>query len=111
MPMCWCLFTGDDAMCAEYIPSKLYEYLWMQRPILATVHNNPQMAQLIREQGRRCAECSLENGGRSTDASTPPYQTPLIQLWERWKINGLPGTGKPYTVRDRRFDATANRLG
>jgi hypothetical protein len=88
------LVHGDDAMCAEYIPSKLYEYLWMQRPILATVHNNPQMAQLIREQGHQVAECSLENGGRSTHASTA-LSDALIQLWERWKINGLPDIGKP----------------
>jgi hypothetical protein len=52
------------------------------------------MAQLIREQGHQVAECSLENGGRSTHASTA-LSDALIQLWERWKINGLPDIGKP----------------
>jgi hypothetical protein len=88
------LVHGEDAMCAEYIPSKLYEYLWMQRPILATSHDNPQMAQLIRDQGHQVAECSLQNGGRSTNAS-PALSEALIQLWERWKLHGLPDTGKP----------------
>jgi len=88
------LVHGEDAMCAEYIPSKLYEYLWMQRPILATSHDNPQMAQLIRDQGHQVAECSLQNGGRSTNAS-PALSEALIQLWERWKHRGLPDTGKP----------------
>jgi hypothetical protein len=88
------LVHGDDAMCAEYIPSKLYEYLWMQRPILATVHNNPQMAQLIRDQGHQAAECSLENGGRSTAVSAVLSEA-LFQLWKRWKMSGLPDTGKP----------------
>ncbi|NBW49217.1 MAG: glycosyltransferase [Betaproteobacteria bacterium] len=41
------LLHGTEPICAEYIPSKLYEYLWMQRPIVATVHGNPQMAQML----------------------------------------------------------------
>jgi len=41
------LLHGTDPICAEYIPSKLYEYLWMQRPILALVHQNPQMAAML----------------------------------------------------------------
>ncbi|QDL54292.1 glycosyltransferase family 4 protein [Rhodoferax aquaticus] len=45
------LLHGTEAICAEYIPSKLYEYLWMQRPILATVHGNPQMEVLLQKQG------------------------------------------------------------
>jgi hypothetical protein len=93
------LVHGDDAMCSEYIPSKLYEYLWMRRPILATVHNNPQMARLIREQGHQVAECSLENGGRSTDVSAALSKA-LTQLWTRWKIMGLPDivSPRPYTT-------------
>lgn len=42
------LLHGEDPICAEYIPSKLYEYLWMQRPILAIVHENQQMVEIIR---------------------------------------------------------------
>jgi hypothetical protein len=41
------LLHGTDSICSEYIPSKLYEYLWMQRPILALVHENPQMAAML----------------------------------------------------------------
>ena len=44
------LLHGIEPICAEYIPSKMYEYLWMQRPILALVHRNPQMANLLRKQ-------------------------------------------------------------
>jgi hypothetical protein len=35
--------------CEEYIPSKMYEYLWTQRPILALVWHNPQMERMLRE--------------------------------------------------------------
>jgi hypothetical protein len=41
------LLHGTNEMCTEYIPSKLFEYLWMQRPILALVHQNPQMATML----------------------------------------------------------------
>lgn len=41
------LLHGHEAICAEYIPSKTYEYLWMQRPILAVVHQNPQMKKIL----------------------------------------------------------------
>jgi glycosyltransferase involved in cell wall biosynthesis len=50
------LLHGTEPICAEYIPSKLYEYLWIQRPILATVHNNPQMFSLLRTQGHIAVE-------------------------------------------------------
>ena len=52
------LLHGEDPICAEYIPSKLYEYLWVCRPILALVHDNPQMAAILGSQGHR-AICSL----------------------------------------------------
>ena len=45
------LLHGIEPICAEYIPSKMYEYLWMQRPILALVHRNPQMAAIVRGMG------------------------------------------------------------
>ncbi|MDT7521936.1 glycosyltransferase [Rhodoferax sp. TBRC 17198] len=50
------LLHGTEPICAEYIPSKLYEYLWMQRPILATVYGNPQMSELIGCAGQRAVE-------------------------------------------------------
>lgn len=45
------LIHGDEPICAEYIPSKLYEYLWMQRPILAQVHVNAQMVEILQTNG------------------------------------------------------------
>lgn len=41
------LLHGDHEVCAEYIPSKLYEYWWAGRPILAITHQNPQMDKMI----------------------------------------------------------------
>lgn len=92
------LVHGDDAMCAEYIPSKLYEYLWMQRPIVATVHDNPQMAALLRQQGHWVSEMPLSEGG---SVQTAPELARIIQtLWHEWKTKGLPDSGRvtPYTT-------------
>ncbi len=92
------LVHGDDAMCAEYIPSKLYEYLWMRRPIIATVHDNPQMASLIRDEGHWVAESPLQSGGSIQTAA--PLANVLRQLWHRWQAEGLSDTVRitPYTT-------------
>jgi hypothetical protein len=94
------LVHGDDPMCAEYMPSKMYEYLWMQRPLLVTVHDNPQMAALIRAEGHQVAECSILGSGRSTDTA-PQLKDMLLQLWQGWKSTGLPDSGRvtPYTTQ------------
>jgi hypothetical protein len=91
---------GDDPMCSEYIPSKLYEYLWMQRPILATVHDNTQMASLIRDMGHQVAECTLTHGGKSTDASEQLCDM-IFTLCQRWKQFDLPDLSSitPYTTQ------------
>jgi hypothetical protein len=90
------LLHGEDAICAEYIPSKLYEYLWMQRPILAVVHRNPQMADLIRGQGHVVA-CSDGNDVPVSDVLTGA----LEQLFDRWQAVGLVDNAQfsPFTTQ------------
>lgn len=41
------LLHGDYEGCSEYIPSKLYEYWWSDRPVIACTYINPQLDQLI----------------------------------------------------------------
>jgi len=43
------LLHGNDEWCAEYIPSKFYEYLWAGRPIWGITHRNPQLDQMLEE--------------------------------------------------------------
>lgn len=83
------LLHGTEPICAEYIPSKLYEYLWMQRPILATVNCNPQMASLLRTQGHDV----VEDGDSVTNT--------LLNLLDRWMSTGLPDNDRisPYTMQ------------
>ena len=75
------LLHGTEPICAEYIPSKLYEYLWMQRPILATVHSNSQMAKLLQEQEHTV----VEDGG--------DMAVSLYGLLEAWQKSLLPDSG------------------
>lgn len=49
---CLLLLHGEDpSFCREYIPSKLYEYFWVNRPILALVFENPLLEKLVSEHG------------------------------------------------------------
>lgn len=48
---CLLLVHGTISDCREYIPSKLYEYLWTGRPVIALTYQNPQLDQLVLEHG------------------------------------------------------------
>jgi glycosyltransferase involved in cell wall biosynthesis len=88
------LLHGLEPICSEYIPSKLYEYLWMQRPILATAHLNSQMAKIIKCEGHKVVETSEKNLGANRLAEE------LVLQYQRWKLNGLPDNGRhsPFTT-------------
>ena len=46
---CLLLVHGNIEDCREYIPSKLYEYLWAGRPIIALTYKNPQLNRMLAE--------------------------------------------------------------
>ena len=48
---CLLLLHGKEPFCEEYIPSKLYEYAWARRPILALTWKNPQLDGLLVKAG------------------------------------------------------------
>jgi hypothetical protein len=107
------LIHGEEAICEEYIPSKLYEYLWMRRPILAQVHRNPQMVGMLRDLHHRVVET-----GRDADDKDHPGKAiaDCIQsYWLEWRQTALPDRGltSPYTTQSavdalRSFVATAS---
>jgi hypothetical protein len=77
----------------------VYEYLWMQRPILATVHDNPQMADILRGHGHWVTQSSLHAGG--SELAAPEMAQHLKALWLQWRESGLPDSGRisPYTTQ------------
>ena len=73
------LLHGNDEWCAEYIPSKLYDYLWTGRPIWGITHRNPQLDQMLLE---RSAYLSPQN---DIDA----VELALERIWLDWKKHQL----------------------
>jgi glycosyltransferase involved in cell wall biosynthesis len=84
------LLHGTRPFCEEYIPSKLYEYLWTERPILGLTWRNPQLDGLLRAMGHRAV--AADDPAAVRDA--------LGALLERWDRNDLTDSGvaSPYTV-------------
>ena len=87
---CLLLLHGTVPFCEEYIPSKMYEYLWTQRPILALVWHNPQMEHMLRELGHWAVNAD----------DTEEIATTLEELYARWVKNDLADSDKstPYTT-------------
>ena len=90
------LLHGQEPICAEYMPSKMYEYLWMQRPILATVHHNPQMNDILIDMGHRVVNTSHQ----SADETAQALARHLQDLLAHWAATGLADSGltSPYTT-------------
>jgi len=76
---CLLLTHGHIPECAEYIPSKLYEYFWAQRPIFGMTQHNTQINQLIRERQGYVAE--------STDIDA--ITTSITQIYQDWRNGSL----------------------
>lgn len=82
---CLLLLHGTITVCEEYIPSKMYEYLWTQRPILALVWHNSQMEHMLHELGHWAV--------KSDDVESVALA--LDELSTHWKNDDLPDSGKP----------------
>jgi glycosyltransferase involved in cell wall biosynthesis len=93
------LLHGVEPICAEYIPSKMYEYLWMQRPILALVHLNPQMAALVRGMGHLVIETGVVLANTACIADQADTAIALCAVLQRlvtqWSNGTLSDRGEP----------------
>jgi hypothetical protein len=87
---CLLLLHGTVPFCEEYIPSKMFEYLWTQRPILALVWHNPQMEEMLRKMGHWAI----------TADDVDAIATALEELHARWLQKDLADSGipSPYTT-------------
>jgi len=84
------LLHGNDEWCAEYIPSKFYEYLWADRPIWGITHRNPQLDQMLSERG---AYLSHEGDSEGINMA-------LERIWLDWEQKRLSSpVGQPIGVR------------
>lgn len=84
------LLHGNDEWCAEYIPSKFYEYLWANRPIWGITHRNTQLDEMLSERG---AYLSIQDNAAGINIA-------LERIWLDWEQKRLSSPmGKPIGVR------------
>jgi len=86
------LLHGSDPFCEEYIPSKLFEYLWTKRPVLGLVWQNPQLEHILNER-RQVVVNALD---------VVDLQEKLLEIFRKWEANELIDNPKPapFTVED-----------
>jgi hypothetical protein len=83
------LLHGIGEECAEYIPSKLYDYLWTGRPIWAVTHRNPQLDEIL----------SARNAYLSASTDDAGIAQTLEKIWLDWQQKNLkPAIGSPIGV-------------
>ena len=73
------LLHGNDEWCAEYIPSKFYDYLWSGRPIWGITHRNPQLNQMLLDR----------NSYLSADGDAQGIAMALERIWLDWQKKEL----------------------
>jgi glycosyltransferase involved in cell wall biosynthesis len=85
------LLHGVEPICAEYIPSKMYEYLWMQRPVLALVHRNSQMTHVLEDLGHFVIQTGEAAAMQTADSAPLALSVALDGLLSTWSgPAGLP---------------------
>jgi len=73
------LLHGNDEWCAEYIPSKFYDYLWTGRPIWGITHRNPQLDQMLLDRGAYL----------SAEGDSDGISMALEKIWLDWQFKRL----------------------
>jgi hypothetical protein len=73
------LIHGNSPFCEEYIPSKFYDYLWAQRPILAITHRNQQLDKLVEDY----------HGWHVPEGDTEQLLKTISEVWLRWQRDEL----------------------
>jgi hypothetical protein len=85
------LLHGHLPRCAEYIPSKIYEYFWARRLVFALVHMNEELSGLVRQYG-----------GIVVPSTNPQAIAGGLEvLWSRWRDGQLsPASTAPISAWD-----------
>jgi glycosyltransferase involved in cell wall biosynthesis len=85
------LLHGNYEWCAEYIPSKLYDYAWAQRPMLALTNRNQFLDELLMGYSAYIA--------KTLDINSIADQLEIIWLdWQKKQLREVPF--KPVRVEE-----------
>lgn len=74
------LLHGSNSSTLEYIPSKLYEYLLVKRPILGLTDPDSELGKILRDSGHLTIDADNHH---SVEAA-------LIRIIKQWQLGGLP---------------------
>jgi glycosyltransferase involved in cell wall biosynthesis len=83
---------GSGLICEEYVPSKVYEYLLTDRPVLALTSATSELGRIVLECGHRVADPDDAAAVREELAE-------YIKQWENGAVDGILRES-PYTVRN-----------
>jgi len=85
------MLHGDYEWCAEYIPSKMYDYFWAYRPIWGITNRNPELDHILIER----------NHYLSHTLDQQSILTTLELIWQDWNQQQLHQiTGDPIKPQD-----------
>jgi len=85
------MLHGDYEWCAEYIPSKMYDYFWAYRPIWGITNRNPELDRILTER----------NHYLSHTLDQPSILNALVLIWQGWNQQQLHDPiGDPITPQD-----------
>ena len=94
---CLLAMHGSVPECSEYIPSKMYDYFWAKRPVLALTHRNAQLDRLV-----------AEHGGTAVDTLAPEAIVRAIgELHAAWQAGAI---DQPVSVPPIGVDSAVRRI-
>lgn len=93
------MMHGQVPECPEYIPSKLYDYFWARRPVLAFTWRNAQLDALVHEHGGVAVPT---DDAAAIDAA-------IEAAYERWLGDDLPEIHTPPLSVQAAVDAIVAR--
>lgn len=97
-----CLLMVHGALedCREYIPSKVYEYFWAGRPIIALTYQNPQLDSMMKERNNYVTPYDRDD----------QIVELLAKAYTDWKSNQLPQSTVQAIGTGQAVDAILNEL-
>lgn len=98
---CLLLLHGCIEDCREYIPSKLYEYFWAERPIIALTYENNQLDRMLNER-----KCYVAASDRQDDIVAI-----IAKAYDDWNEDRLPHSSLPAIDTKQAVDKILNASG
>lgn len=98
---CLLMVHGNIEECREYIPSKLYEYFWAGRPVIALTYKNPQLDRMLSKRNYYIAASDRQD----------EIIAVIAKAYTDWKEDNFPQTTVPPIGTKQSVDAILDALG